>query len=142
MTPGLHAIDIEYYQGGGGAAMDAQWDPTGGTNFVDIPNSAFVIPAVNSLIKIGTGTLTLSNTNTYEGATTINAGTLSRPRRRHGTGDCRGIIVNTGGALAFSGGVNYATAEPATISGTGPAGNGAIENISGNNLRRPHLPLG
>ena len=41
LTPGLHAIDIEYYQGGGGATMDAKWDPTGGTNFVDIPNSAF-----------------------------------------------------------------------------------------------------
>ena len=41
LTPGLHAIDVEYYQGGGGATMDLQWDPTGGTNFVDIPNSAF-----------------------------------------------------------------------------------------------------
>ena len=41
LTPGLHTIDIEYYKGGGNASMDAQWDPTGGTNFVDIPNSAF-----------------------------------------------------------------------------------------------------
>ena len=41
LTPGLHAIDVEYYQGGGGATMDAQWDPTGGSSFVDIPNSAF-----------------------------------------------------------------------------------------------------
>ena len=49
LTPGLHAIDVEYYQGGGGATMDVQWDPTGGTNFVDIPNSAFSsIQAVNT----------------------------------------------------------------------------------------------
>ena len=41
LTPGVHAIDVEYYQGGGGASLDVQWDPTGGTNFVDIPNSAF-----------------------------------------------------------------------------------------------------
>ena len=75
LTPGLHTIDVEYYQGGGGATMDVQWDPTGGTNFVDIPNSAFVEP-VNGLIKTGTGTLTLSKTNTYSGSTTIDAGTL------------------------------------------------------------------
>ena len=29
--------------------MDVQWDPTGGNNFVDIPNSAFSsIQAVNA----------------------------------------------------------------------------------------------
>ena len=41
LTPGFHTIDVEYYQGGGYASMDVQWDPTGGTTFVDIPNSAF-----------------------------------------------------------------------------------------------------
>ena len=41
--------------------------------------------------------------------------------------------MNSGGALAFAGGVNYTIAEPTTISGSGPAGNGAIENISGTN---------
>ncbi len=45
LTPGVHNIDIEYLQGTGGATMDAQWDPTGGTNLVDIPNSVFSIPA-------------------------------------------------------------------------------------------------
>ncbi len=37
LTTGVHTIDVEYYQGGGGASLDVQWDPTGGTNFVDIP---------------------------------------------------------------------------------------------------------
>ena len=133
LTPGLHTIDVEYYQGGGGATMDVQWDPTGGTNFVDIPNSAFVEP-VNSLIKTGTGTLTLSNTNTYSGSTTIDAGTLVvTANGAMGPATATGIVVNTGGALAFTGGLHYTTAEPITISGSGPAGNGAIENISGAN---------
>jgi hypothetical protein len=41
--------------------------------------------------------------------------------------------VANGAALAFSSNVNYTTAEPVSIAGTGPAGNGAIENISGTN---------
>jgi autotransporter-associated beta strand protein len=55
--------------------MDLQWDPTGGSNFVDIPNTAFSEPA-NNLIKAGTGTLTLSNTDTYSGQTVVNSGRL------------------------------------------------------------------
>ena len=133
LTPGLHTIDVEYYQGGGGATMDAQWDPTGGTNFVDIPNSAFV-ESVNGLIKTGTGTLTLSKTNSYSGSTTINAGTLVvTANGAMGPATAPGIVVDTGSALAFTGGLHYTAAEPITISGSGPAGNGAIENISGTN---------
>jgi autotransporter-associated beta strand protein len=41
LSPGVHSIDVEYYQGGGGASMVAQWDPAGGSTFVDIPNSVF-----------------------------------------------------------------------------------------------------
>ncbi len=135
LTPGLHTIDVEYYQGGGGATIDAQWDPTGGNNFVDIPNSAFAyIEAVNGLKMTGSGTLTLTNTNTYLGSTTIDAGTLVvMANGALGPATATGIVVNAGGALALSGGLNYTTAEPITISGAGPAGNGAIENISGTN---------
>ena len=135
LTPGLHGIDVEYYQGGGGATMDLQWDPTGGTNFIDIPNSAFFsTQAVNGLKMTGNGTLTLTNTNTYSGSTTIDAGTLVvTANGAMGPATAAGIVVNAGGALAFAGGVHYTTAEPITISGSGPAGNGAIENISGTN---------
>ena len=122
LTPGLHTIDVEYYQGGGGATMDVQWDPTGGTNFVDIPNSAFHPQPVNGVIKTGTGTLTLSNTNSYSGSTTIDAGTLvATANGAMGPATAAGIVVNTGGALAFTGGLDYTTAEPITISGSGPA---------------------
>ena len=135
LTPGLHTIDVEYYQGGGGATLDVQWDPTGGTNFVDIPNSAFSsIQAVNGLSMTGTGTLALSSTNSYFGSTTVSAGTLVvTANGAMGPATAAGIVVNTGGALAFTGGLDYTSAEPITISGSGPAGNGAIENISGAN---------
>ena len=134
LTPGIHTIDVEFYQGVGGASMIAQWDPAGGNNFVDIPNSAFVTP-VNDLLKTGTGTLTLSNTNAYSGYTAINAGTLIvTANGATGPATAAGIIVNPGGAFALSGGFHYNTAEPITINGNGPAGNGAIENIGGNNL--------
>jgi autotransporter-associated beta strand protein len=143
LTPGLHTIDVEYYQGGGGATLDVEWDTTGGTSFVDIPNSAFVTP-VNGLIMTGAGTLTLSRTNTYSGSTTINAGTLIvTTYGAMGPATATGIAVNTGGALAFTGNVNYSTAEPITISGAGPAGNGAIESISGtNNFAGPIILTG
>jgi autotransporter-associated beta strand protein len=135
LTPGLHTIDVEYYQGGGGATVDVQWDLTGGTNFVDIPNSAFSsIAAVNGVTMTGTGTLTLSHFNDYLGSTTINAGILiATANGAMGPPSAAGIVVKTGGALAFTGGLRYTTAEPITISGSGPAGNGAIENISGAN---------
>ena len=135
LTPGLHAIDVEYYQGGGAATLDVQWDPTGGTNFVDIPNSAFsTIEAVNDLEMTGSGTLTLLTTNTYLGSTTIDAGRLIvTANGAMGPATAAGIVVNNGGALALTGGLDYSTAEPITISGAGPAGNGAIENISGTN---------
>ena len=135
LTPGLHTIDVEYYQGGGGASMDVQWDPTGGNNFVDIPNSAFSsTQAVNGLKMTGSGTLTLTKTNTYSGQPrSTPAPWSSTANGAMGPATATGIVVNAGGALAFAGGVNYTTAEPITISGSGPAGNGAIENISGTN---------
>jgi autotransporter-associated beta strand protein len=131
LTPGPHTIDVEYYQGYGAATLDVQWGPTGGGNFVDIPNSAFIV-SVNGLIKSGTGTLTLATTNTYSGSTIVNAGTLVvTANSAMGPATASGIFVNPGGALAFSSGIRYTVAEPITISGSGPAGRGAIENISG-----------
>ena len=104
LTPGLHTIDVEYYQGCCGATMDLQWDPTGGTNFVDIPNSAFFEP-VNGLIQTGTGTLTLSKTDTYIGPTTVNSGELVVNGHLLNTT----VTVNGGGNLGGDGKVPATT---------------------------------
>ncbi|HEV8060173.1 MAG TPA: DUF4214 domain-containing protein [Gemmataceae bacterium] len=103
LTPGLHAIDVEYYQGGGGASMDAEWDPSGGTNFVDIPNLALVEPA-NSLFKTGAGTLTLSNIDPYAGPTIVTAGKLLV----NGQVDSA-VTVYAGGTMGGAGTVPTAT---------------------------------
>jgi autotransporter-associated beta strand protein len=143
LTPGLHAVDIEYYQGNGGASMVAQWDTSGGTNFVDIPNTAFSSSQpVNGVTMTGTGTLTLSRANTYIGSTTVDGGTLVvTANGALGPATATGIVVNSGGALALAGGVNYTTAEPISLSGPGPAGNGALENLSGTNTFTTPLTL-
>lgn len=44
-----------------------------------------------------------------------------------------GTTVNSGSTLGFQGNLNYTTAEPVTVGGTGVGGGGAIRNISGNN---------
>jgi autotransporter-associated beta strand protein len=106
LTPGLHTIDVEYFQGGGGATMDVQWDPTGGSNFVDIPNSAFGGP-VDYLIKTGTGTLTLSNTQTYLGSTTVDSGKLVVNGRLLDSD----VTVNSGGTLGGDGTVPATTVQ-------------------------------
>ena len=81
-----------------------------------------VLSGFTGLTKVGAGTLTLSNTNTYLGPTEINAGTLTAAADgAMGQNNDSGVVVNTGGALAFSGGVNYTTAEPVTVNGSGPA---------------------
>ena len=104
LTPGLHTIDVEYFQGVNSASMDLEWDPTGGTNFVDIPNSAFVLYE-NSLITTGAGTLTLSNINTYSGPTVIDAGAL----RVDGKVLNSAITVNAGGSVEGDGSIPAAT---------------------------------
>ena len=123
LTPGLHTIDVEYYQGGGGASLDVQWDPTGGTNFVDIPNSAFGEP-VNSLIKTGTGMLTLSKTNTYTGLTTVSGGTLDVT----GTLSASSVTVNSSGTLGGTGTVGAITANSGGMVEPGVAGATGILN--------------
>jgi autotransporter-associated beta strand protein len=89
--------------------MDLQWDPTGGTNFVDIPKSAFFTTA-NGLFKTGSGTLTLGNNDTYLGSTTVGAGKLVVDGHLHDS-----VTVNGGGILDGDGVIPAATVESGGI---------------------------
>jgi len=66
-----------------------------------------------SLVKTGTGTLTLSGTNTYTGATTVNAGTLAVDGS---IATSSRLTVNSGGTLGGTGYVPTTTINGGTLS--------------------------
>jgi fibronectin-binding autotransporter adhesin len=91
-----------------------------------------VISGAGAIVKENTGTLTLSNTNTYTGATTVNGGTLEVAL---GGGTAAGSAVtvsNSGSALVVNGTVNGTLVANAstTVSGSGTVVGAAT--ISGN----------
>jgi T5SS/PEP-CTERM-associated repeat protein/autotransporter-associated beta strand protein len=106
-----------------------------GADTVDTQTNALTLGGVisgnGSLVKIGTGTLTLSGANTYGGGTNLNAGTLQL-----GNGGTSGSIlgdVADNGILAFNRGDTVTF--PGVISGNGSVsqvGSG-MTLLSGNN---------
>ncbi len=75
------------------------------------------------------GSLKLSGANTYTGTTTVNAGIfILGSSSALGTVD--GATEIASGANLDLGGINYSTAEPLIINGTGIAGGGTVRNNS------------
>jgi autotransporter-associated beta strand protein len=101
-------------------------------------NGAGGTPDVLSLAKIGGGVVTLGNTNTYHGATSVQAGTLrvtnsSSLGAADGT-NATGTTVTSGATLEIDGTAsNLAVGnESLTLAGTGVGGNsGALHVIGG-----------
>lgn len=83
-----------------------------------------VISGVGALIKSGAGTLTLAGPNTYNGATTINAGRLRLGADN--TLDADNAVVLAGGELDMGGFSNTLGTLAVTGPGTLVLGNGAI----------------
>ncbi|OYV04140.1 MAG: hypothetical protein CFE26_18495, partial [Verrucomicrobiales bacterium VVV1] len=94
------------------------------------------------LTKSGTGTLTLTGTNTYFGNTTVNSGTLAITNASALGSDTVGTSITGGdvnGRLAISGGLTIT--EPLTLGGRQGtnAGSAHVLNVAGNNQVTPAI---
>ena len=128
----------------------------GGTSggYVNLGNHALTVAGVSntifagsitgvggSLMKDGSGTLTLTGANAYSGLTTVTAGVLSI-QNATALGTTDGFTtVGDGAALQLQGDIAVG-AEALTLNGTGISTTGALRNISGNNVYGGLLTLG
>jgi fibronectin-binding autotransporter adhesin len=99
-----------------------------GTSYTLQSGTVSAILAGNGTVTKNTaGTVTLSGANTFTGSTTISAGILQvNTNNALGTA-ASGTTVANGAALKLNA-VNYSTAEPLTINGSGIGNGGALTN--------------
>ena len=99
------------------------------------------ISSTYGITMTGPGTAVLTGANTYTGTTAVNAGVLNiRNATALGT-TAAGTSVTSGAALQIQ---NHITvgAESLTLNGTGISADGALRNISGNNVWHGTVTLG
>jgi len=89
-----------------------------------------VVSGSGSLEKQASSTLTLSGNNTFDGAVSVNAGTLLITHRNALGSTAGATTVASGSTLAIQGNLNVA--ENLTINGAGVGGVGVIQALSGN----------
>ncbi len=126
-------------------------DPTSGNAFAGAFNLTFggagnifvndpIATAAGTLIKDGTGTVTLSGANTYTGLTTVGAGVLNIQNATATGTTAGGVVVANGAALEMQGGITVGV-ELLTLNGTGISSGGALRNISGSNNYNTNITL-
>ncbi len=87
-----------------------------------------------ALTKSGTGTMTLTGANTYDGATAVTAGTLVAANNTALGSATGSTSVTAGATLAFQGGITV-TGETLTLNTNNSApATAALSNLSGNNI--------
>ncbi len=97
-------------------------------------------PAGN-LVYAGTGTLTLSGTNTYTGTTSVNSGTLNIQNSGALGSGAGNTTVASGATLQLANNITTTNTGTLTINGTG-SGSGALQNLSGSNAWNSNVTLG
>jgi autotransporter-associated beta strand protein len=113
-------------------ATDTTFGAAAGTQLT--LNGAIGQSGSGNLYTAGTGTIVLGGNNSYTGVTVVNTNSVLVVAANNALGTVAGnTIIGPGSTLAFQGGINYSTAEPVTAASTGVGGNGAINNLSGNN---------
>ncbi len=85
-----------------------------------------------TIVKQGSGTLTLSGANTFNGPVTVLAGALNVQNSAALGTSGYGNSVASGAALQLQGGISVVEGN-ISIAGSGPDGTGALRNISGDN---------
>jgi len=112
---------------------------------IDGPNNTAISGAISGgnssayIYKNGAGTLTLSGNNSFSNSLTVNAGTvLATSNTALGSGAFATVI--SGATLAFQNNVSV-NESGLTIAGSGVAGAGAIQNVSGNNTLNDQISL-
>jgi len=90
-----------------------------------------VISGSGTLAKQGAGNLVLSGANTFDGLTTVAAGTLTVTSNTALGSTAAGTVVNSGATLALDSSVTLG--EAITLNGTGVGGGGALRNVGGSN---------
>ena len=130
--------------GGGGYLQNVQFkSPTAagitGGAFATINSSVYpttfqtVLNTNNAVVKNGTGVVTLTGSNNYNGATNVIGGTLIAAHSQALGQTSAGTNVQAGGTLGLSGGITL-SGEQLTLNGLGASGQpGALVNVSGNN---------
>jgi len=125
--------------GSGSVNLGAGSLTTGGSN-ANTSYTGQITGTGGSLTKTGTGTFTLSGNNNFTGAANVNQGIVQvNSTNALGTG---AATVANNAAIEFQGTSVTLGNSSLSITGTGPAGNGAIRNISGNNYINSGITLG
>jgi fibronectin-binding autotransporter adhesin len=72
----LYDIVLEWFNGTGGSKAQLLWMPPGDVTAVIIPTEYLLLPGAGTLVKGGSGSLTLAGASTYSGNTVVSSGTL------------------------------------------------------------------
>ena len=99
------------------------------------------ITGVGSVRQSGPGIVTFTGNNSYTGGTTVSSSALNI-QSNAALGSSGYLSISNGAALQIQNNIVTTTAVALILNGTGISGNGALENVSGNNTYTGLITLG